>query len=174
MHDLPFPRSTFLLVYSPIAPVLPVLRPCVAVRIIKRADKALPDARVHKCVISSHCPLHALCHSCSRGWLQDSIFTKGMRQSDGPRDPDTPSLTTLTVSPEQVAAVPGMSDLIESIRQYVTPDRPENGAGNVAIVFSAIFTALRTGGVTMERNCLALSHFQFGFRGEGYEVSCAT
>jgi hypothetical protein len=97
-----------------------------------------------------------------------------MRQSDGPRDPDTPSLTTLTVSPEQVAAVPGMSDLIESIRQYVTPDRPENGAGNVAIVFSAISTALRTGGVTMERNCLALSHFQFGFRGEGYEVSCAT
>ncbi|SPO49314.1 uncharacterized protein PSANT_07006 [Moesziomyces antarcticus] len=93
-----------------------------------------------------------------------------MRESDGPRDPDTPSLTTLTVSPEQVAAVPGMSDLIESIRQYVTPDRPENGAGNVAIVFSAIFTALRTGGVTMERNRLALSHFQFGFRGEGYEI----
>ncbi|SPO49282.1 uncharacterized protein PSANT_06973 [Moesziomyces antarcticus] len=93
-----------------------------------------------------------------------------MRESDGLRDADTPSLTTLHVSSEQVAAVPGMPDLIESIRQYVSPDRPENGAENVAIVFSAIFMALRIGGVTMERNCLALSHFQFGFRGEGYEI----
>ncbi len=65
-----------------------------------------------------------------------------------------------------------MSDLIESIQQYVSPDKPDNGAENVAIVFFAI-TALRISGVRVERKWLALSHFQFGYHGEEIKVSYA-
>lgn len=82
-----------------------------------------------------------------------------------------PADIDLRIAPQDVHAVPGMSDLIESIKTYINPANPANDALNVAIVFAAIVSALRASDIQTERADNRSQYFHYCFRGEGYRVS---
>ena len=62
-----------------------------------------------------------------------------------------PTGIDLMVSEQEFEAVPGMSELIESIKTYVTPKNPSNSAKHVAIIFAAVLTAIRSTGIQVGR-----------------------
>lgn len=70
----------------------------------------------------------------------------------------------LMVSPQDVAAVPGISELTDSIETYITPENPANSAENVAIIFTAVLSALRASGVQTDGAGNRSQNFSFVHR----------
>ncbi len=83
----------------------------------------------------------------------------------------TSSPACLKIDPQEVEAVPGMTDLVDSIQAYVSPDHPMNGPRNVAIVFAAAVLALERCGIEPCRSSSESQHFEYLYRGERYRVS---
>lgn len=82
-----------------------------------------------------------------------------------------PTKIDLMVSEQEFEAVPGMSELIESIKTYVTPLNPSNSAKHVAIIFAAVLTAIRSTGIQVGRPGVRPQHFSFEYRSDNYRVS---
>lgn len=77
----------------------------------------------------------------------------------------------LMVSPRDVQAVQGISELIESTQMYISRTNPTNGAQNVAIIFAAVLNALRTSDIKTKRSDDLAQYFSYMYRSDGYRVS---
>lgn len=82
-----------------------------------------------------------------------------------------PTEIDLMVSEQEIEAVPGMSELIESIKTYVTPLNPSNSAEHVVIIFAAVPTAIHSTGIQTGRPGERPQHFSFEYRSDNYRVS---
>lgn len=128
------------------------------------------------CVHKKHLTLKTFRHSPERYRYNNHILLAALYQDDMVGGGSGSYLANrmdidLMVSPQDVGAVPGISELTESIQTYVTPANPANSAENVAIIFAAVLSALRASGIQTEGIRIQPQHFSFVYRGECYRVS---